>query len=112
MALPRRHRSLAARDVDHLKGLLRRSIDRLMVLGVSQSQLERTLGLSLGYLSRLRVGRSNPSPVLVALFAVLAAHPKLVMEIAQFWVDNPPPLPQPTPESADRVRSDGDSNDR
>ena len=112
MATNRRPRSLAVRDADHLKTLIRRSIDRITELGISQAQLERTIGLSQGYLARVRARCGRPSPTLVALLAMLAAHPPLVIEIAQFWADNPSPRHQAPPESTDTVRSNGDPNDR
>lgn len=49
--------------------------------------LERLLGLSQGYLSRLRAGAGNPSPALVAQLAMLAADPTQLQRLRAFWVD-------------------------
>ncbi|HNI61644.1 MAG TPA: helix-turn-helix transcriptional regulator, partial [Pseudomonadota bacterium] len=43
---------------------------------ISQRRLEQLLGLSQGYLSRIRAGAGNPSPELVSHLALLAQDPK------------------------------------
>ncbi len=43
---------------------------------VTQRRLEQSLGLSQGYLSKVRSGASNPSPVLASCLRLLAADPE------------------------------------
>lgn len=53
---------------------------------ISQRRLERALGLSQGYLSRLRAGAGNPSPELVSHLAILCQDPpKRLIELERFW---------------------------
>lgn len=56
---------------------------RQLMHACSQSQLERLLGLSQGYLSRLAGGAGNPSAALVALLTLLAHNPSRISELAQ-----------------------------
>lgn len=53
---------------------------------VSWRQLEVKLGLSQGYLSKLRLSSANPSPELTVLLALLAMDPTLLSEIDLFWL--------------------------
>jgi hypothetical protein len=43
---------------------------------VTQQRLEKILGLSQGYLSKIRSGASKPSPMLVSILALLAVDPE------------------------------------
>lgn len=52
---------------------------------VSFRRLEIKLGLSQGYLSRLRARAGNPSSELVCLLALLAIDPSLLNELERFW---------------------------
>ena len=53
---------------------------------ISQRKLERLLGLSQGYLSRLKAGAGNPSSELVLLLALLSLDPaKHLATLRQFW---------------------------
>lgn len=53
---------------------------------VTQRKLERVLGLSPGYLSRLRAGGRTPGAVLVNVLALVAADPVCRLnELACFW---------------------------
>jgi transcriptional regulator with XRE-family HTH domain len=53
---------------------------------ISQRQLEELLGLSQGYLSRLRARVSNPSAELVANLAMLCQDPPTrLLELERFW---------------------------
>ena len=53
---------------------------------ISQRRLERLLGLSQGYLSRLRACVSNPSAELVAHLAMLCQDPPTrLLELERFW---------------------------
>ena len=52
----------------------------------SQRQIERLLGVSQGYLSKLRSGTSNPSPELTLLLGLLASNPRQLLQRAEeFW---------------------------
>src|SRR5690349_14199007 len=51
------------------------SVRVLVERGHTVAALERTLGLSPGYLSKVRHGAVRPSPQLVALLEVLRVHP-------------------------------------
>ena len=50
-----------------------------------QRRTELLLGLSQGYLSRLRAGGGVPGAPLVSLLALLAAHPQLIAELEAYW---------------------------
>ena len=53
---------------------------------VGEADLERLLGLSRGYLSRLRAGKRDPSADLVALLALLARSPRVRLgELRRNW---------------------------
>ena len=62
---------------------------------VSQRRLERLLGLSQGYLCRLKAGKQTPSMPIVALLALLAASPeKRLQKLSALWErahQDPPP---------------------
>ena len=83
-----------AREVDDaLEGIYRRELrDRvraaidILTEHASQRQMERILGLSHGYLSKLRNGACDPSPELVGNLALLAHDPeKRLRELGEFW---------------------------
>lgn len=71
------------------RGELRRRVRtaiETIVAHVSQRQLEALLGLSHGYLSKLKAGDRDPSPELVSDLALIARDPKTrVVELEQFW---------------------------
>lgn len=83
-----------AREVDEaLEGIyrhelrerVRAAIDTLTE-HVSQRKMERMLGLSHGYLSKLRNGAVDPSPELVGNLALLARDPKKrIRELIEYW---------------------------
>lgn len=81
-----------------LKARVRRAIDQLTEV-ISQRRLEMLLGLSQGYLSRLRAGDGTPSPELVNHLALIARDPRArLKEIEGYWA-----LPdEPEPKQADR----------
>lgn len=55
-------------------------------LVVQQKDVERALGLSTGYLSKLKNGGRDPSPDLVAHLATIARNPKKRLhEIEEAW---------------------------
>lgn len=59
----------------------RTTIDRVCRI-FSQRRIEHVLGLSQGYLSRLRNGGGNPSPVILATLTLLANDPNRIAELA------------------------------
>lgn len=66
---------------------VRRAIDTL-TQHTSQRRLEVLLGLSQGYLSRLRAGGGNPSVELVSNLALLAMDPKRRLhELERYWAE-------------------------
>lgn len=68
-----------------LRQRIRYAIDTL-VQHTSQRRLEQLIGLSDGYLSRLRAGLRNPSPELVSHLALLARMPKKHLpELERYW---------------------------
>ena len=70
-----------------LQQRVRVSIDALMQ-HISQRKLEVLLGLSQGYLSRLRSGGGNPSPELVSHLALLAGDPATrLAELERYWAE-------------------------
>lgn len=70
-----------------LRRWVRRAID-IVTEYISQRRLELLLGLSQGYLSRLRAGHGNPSPELVSHLALMAHDPPArLRELEQFWAD-------------------------
>jgi hypothetical protein len=78
-------RSLERVYREELRDRFRRAIDAI-VKHVSQRKLEALLGLSQGYLSKLRAGDRDPSPELVSDLALLARDPaRRVRELEQFW---------------------------
>ena len=53
---------------------------------ISQRKLELLLGLSQGYLSRLRAGAGNPSSELVSNLALIANNPaERLAELVDYW---------------------------
>ena len=64
----------------------RKAIDDMTEAHVSQRAVERALGISVGYLSKLRSGEKIPSPELVLNLAFIAKDPaKRVHEAEEFW---------------------------
>ncbi|WP_147443253.1 hypothetical protein [Corallococcus sp. AB011P] len=59
------------------------SIERLSSL-IPQRDLERLLGLSSGWLSKIKNGRDTSAPM-AALLMILAEHPFLLDEISRRW---------------------------
>jgi len=74
---------------------------------ISQRKLECLIGISQGYLSRLRAGDGNPSPELVGHLALLCQDPKTrLVELERFWcLPDDSWLPLQTPESLPKRRS-------
>ena len=67
--------ALAAAYAVHVRDRVESSIGRLQEAGLSLATVERELGLSEGYLSKIRKS-VEPSFQLVALLAVIAENPK------------------------------------
>ncbi len=67
-----------------LRTRVRIAID-ILSMHVSQCRLERMMGMSQRYFSRLRAGSRNPSPELVSHLALLCRDPpKRLEELAKF----------------------------
>lgn len=85
-----------------LRARVRLAIEALS-RSISQRRLEHLLGLSQGYLSRLKAGAGNPSPELVSHLALLAKDPRVrLAEIEAFW-SKPDVLPDPASGSAENA---------
>lgn len=68
-----------------LQRRVRRAIDAVTCY-TSQRRLEQLLGLSQGYLSRLRAGAGTPSPELVSNLALIAQDPpNRLRELERYW---------------------------
>lgn len=68
-----------------LRALASQTITALMG-HISQRQLEILIGLSQGYLCRLRSGSANPSVELVSHLAILARDPSTrLKELREYW---------------------------
>ena len=79
---------------DELRRRIRNAVAKVCQF-ISQRQLEKRLGLSQGYLSRLYCSKSTPSAVLVALLTLLSHEPRQrLRELAQDW-DEPYPIDRP-----------------
>ncbi len=53
---------------------------------ISQRKLESLLGLSHGYISKLRTGGKNPSAELVSQLALISRDPdQRILELEKFW---------------------------
>jgi hypothetical protein len=61
--------------------------DAIEVLGASMNQrdLESELGLSAGYLSKVKHGKETPSAALVGLLSLLAVRPVRLDEVSHVW---------------------------
>jgi len=83
---------LDAVPAELLESLYRADLRQRVALAVAcvqhylpQRKIELLLGLSQGYLSRLRAGDGVPGAPLVSLLALLAAHPQLLAELEAYW---------------------------
>jgi len=83
---------LGALPAELLESLYRDNLRQRVALAVArvqgylpQRRTELLLGLSQGYLSRLRAGDGVPGAPLVSLLALLAAHPQLLAELEAYW---------------------------
>lgn len=77
-----------ALEAEYRRLLLRMAGQSLETLTehTSLRELEQLLGLSQGYLSKVRSGARNPSPELVGNLALLAADPKRrLRELHRLW---------------------------
>lgn len=80
---------LDAKYLDELRIRARWAIGVLCPSHLSQRHLERLLGLSQGYLTRMRSGEGNPSSTLVALLGILALNSSLLSDLESFWHREP-----------------------
>jgi hypothetical protein len=87
--------ALANQGASVLSAMAREAIEALAGIA-SQQDLEATLGLSRGYLSKIRHERESPSAPLVALLALLAGSPSLLGEIELLWQTGRLPAPSRT----------------
>ena len=78
-------------DRQELQALFRAITKKIYPMHISQRRLEKLLGLSQGYLSRLRRSdRAMPSRLLVSALAQLAVDPvRRIQELIEFWTKDP-----------------------
>ena len=77
---------LQAVYTDELHKRLDVALEQILTLGIPQRKLEQLLGLSAGYLSRLRGRRGVASAQVVSALALLAGDPKRrVKELDLLW---------------------------
>jgi len=77
---------------------------------MSQRDLEHLLGLSAGYLSKIRHGKERPSAQLVSLLALLATRPRRLGELERLWETGRLPL-RITDDNLTRVEVGVDATD-
>ncbi len=71
---------------DELHKRLDAALEQILALGIPQRRVEQLLGLSVGYLSRLRARRGDASAQVVSVLALLAQDPKRrLKELDQLW---------------------------
>jgi hypothetical protein len=71
---------------DELHKRLDAALEQILTLGIPQRRIEELLGLSAGYLSRLRGRRGDASAQVVSALVLLAGDPKRRMkELDQLW---------------------------
>lgn len=69
-----------------LLALAQRAIARIEDCAIRQSEVERVLGLSTGYLSKLKRGERSPEPALVSELVLVAADPaRRLAEVQEGW---------------------------
>ena len=69
-----------------LLALAQRAIARIEGHAIRQSEVERVLGLSAGYLSKLKRGERSPEPALVSELMLVATDPaQRLAEVQEGW---------------------------
>lgn len=76
--------ALEGRAARVLTELARAAIESLSPT-TTQRDLEATLGLSAGYLSKVKHGKETPSASLTGMLALLAARPTRLSEVKHAW---------------------------
>jgi hypothetical protein len=71
---------------DELRRLAAEQLAKIAGAGLEQKRVEHALGLSHGYLSHVKAGRSVPSPMLVSELVLLAKDAeRRLKELEDFW---------------------------
>lgn len=69
-----------------LLAIAHRALEKLEKASVRQSDVERAMGLSPGYLSKIKRGDRSPEPMLVAQLAMISLDPSTrLSEAQQVW---------------------------
>ncbi len=87
---------IGARDAERIDAALTRAASEalsklarealeIIVDGITQRQLEERLGLSPGYLSKVKRGHEVPSAALVSALVLVAVRPGRLQELANVW---------------------------
>lgn len=71
-------------DREHAIAIVRRSLELLAECGISQRRVERALGLSQSYLSRLKRGRGIPKTPVLVLLHMLGQKPQRIESLERF----------------------------
>lgn len=74
----------AALELLYRQELMRR-VRAVLPAPKDADRVEQDLGLSRGYLSRLRKGGKAPSEALVALLALIRQQPQTLVQVEEFW---------------------------
>jgi transcriptional regulator with XRE-family HTH domain len=91
-------------------GRMAREAIEILGLTMNQRELEVQLGLSHGYLSKVKHGKEAPSSQLVAVLALLAVSPRRLDEVERMWTTGQLP-PRITADHVNRgeTRMESDS---
>jgi hypothetical protein len=79
--------ALQSAYADELRRRLEAALDAILAaVDISQRRLEQLLGLSAGYLSRVRTRRGDPSAQLVSALSLIAQDPRRrLKELDRVW---------------------------
>ncbi len=86
-------------EAQRVRHLIAAEALRLLSLSSNQRDIEATLDLSPGYLSKVKHGKESPSATLVALLALLACRPARLREIERVWSAGKIPVRAPVTAS-------------
>lgn len=81
-------RALAPAYEEAMRRKATQSLDILAERGIRQRNIEPLLGLSNGYLSKIRGGKET-SPPLVSILMLLASDPQLIERLKKLWEVSP-----------------------
>lgn len=74
----------AAMEIVYRRELVRR-VQAVLPAAEDADRIERDLGLSRGYISRLRKGTKVPSEALLAILALIHKQPAMLQQVEAIW---------------------------